>query len=89
MAPTVTAVWTPTPDEDLEAEIRAALARPGASRITPPKPVAHADGRTGWLFGRMRTDTGAWLGLASLYGGYMWEGAELHWCPAGELRTLG
>lgn len=80
-------VWTPTPDEDLERELSAALARPGASRVIPPRPVAHADG-TGWLWGRMRTADGSWLGLATLHRGYMWDGAELDWYPADELRTL-
>jgi hypothetical protein len=81
-------VWTPTPDEDLEREITAALARRGASRVNPPKPVAHADG-AGWLWGRLQTPTGAWLGLASLFRGRFFEGAELHWYPADELRVLG
>ena len=84
---TVEQVWRPTPDEQLETELRAALARPGASRVTPPRPVAHADG-AGWLWGRLRTDAGTWLGLAALYRGYMWDGAELGWYPAEELRVL-
>ena len=81
-------MWTPEPDEELEAEIRAALAQAGASRVTPPKPVAHADGN-GWLYGRLLTADGTWLGLAALYRGYMWDGAELHWYPAEELRAGG
>jgi hypothetical protein len=81
-------VWTPTPDEELEEEIRLALARPGASRVSPPRPVSHATG-AGWLYGRMRTPEGAWLGLAVLQTGYFFEPGELHWYPASELRVLG
>ena len=80
-------MWTPTPSEDLERELSAALARPGASRVHPPRPVACGE-HAGWLWGRMRTDTGAWLGLVTLYRGYFWEGAELGWHPAEELRVL-
>jgi hypothetical protein len=84
----VAVVWTPTASEELERELMSALTRPGASRVVPPRPVAHADGRTGWLWGRMRTDAGAWLGLATLHAGYFRDPPELHWCPAEELRTL-
>lgn len=80
-------VWTPTPDEDLEREIGAALARPGASRMIPPRPVSCTDGRSGWLWGRLRTGTGAWLGLVTLYAS-PWD-VELTWRPADELHTLG
>lgn len=82
------AVWTPTPDENLERELSAALARPGASRVSPPRPVGHESG-AGWLYGRMKLPDGTWLGLAALYCGHFWEGAELGWHRAGELRVLG
>ncbi|TKJ24355.1 hypothetical protein [Blastococcus sp. CCUG 61487] len=78
--------WRPTPDEDLEREISAALSRPGASRVVPTRPVGCSDGRSGWLWGRMRTAAGAWLGLATLYSS-PWE-YELTWQPADQLRTL-
>lgn len=83
-------VWTPTPDEDLEREITAALARPHASRVNPPKPVAVVgrDGVTGWLWGRMKTDAGAWLGLATVHEGWFFEPPRLGWFPADELRVL-
>ena len=81
------AVWTPPPDEELERELMAALARPGASRVTPPRPVACGE-HAGWLFGRMRLPDGSWLGLAALWRGYMWDGPELDWYPAEELRVL-
>lgn len=80
-------VWTPTPDEDLERQISAALASRGASRVQPPKPVA-CGGLTGWLWGRKRTADGSWLGLVTLYSGYFWEGADLGWRPSDELRVL-
>jgi hypothetical protein len=38
--PTVVRVWTPTPDEQLVSELEAALARPHASHVTPPRPVS-------------------------------------------------
>lgn len=81
-------MWRPTPTEALEDELQAALARPGASRVIPPRPVAHAEGGTGWLWGRMRTDAGVWLGLATVFRGRFFEGAELGWHPADQLRTL-
>lgn len=31
---------------------------------------------------------GAWLGLATMFRGRFFEGAELGWRPAEELRTL-
>jgi hypothetical protein len=33
-------MWTPTPGEELKSELQAALARPGASHVNPPRPVA-------------------------------------------------
>jgi hypothetical protein len=81
-------MWTPTPNEELEADLQTALSRPGASRVIPPRPVARAGGGTGWLWGRMRLEDGAWLGLATVFRGRFFEGAELGWHPAQELRTL-
>lgn len=83
-------MWTPTPDDDLKSEIQAALARPGASWVDPPRPVALTTGKraAGWLWGQMRTKVGSWLGLASLFHGTVFEGAELSWYPAADLRTL-
>lgn len=85
------AVWTQEPSEELQNELTAALARPGASWVNPPRPVAltTADRVTGWLWGRMRTEDGVWLGLATLYRGTLFDGYELGWHPAEELRTLG
>ena len=84
------APWTPTPSEELTEEIRQALARPGASWVDPPRPVAHTQRArvTGWLWGRARLEDGTWLGLATLYEGRFFQGAELHWYCADELRTL-
>jgi hypothetical protein len=83
-------IWTPTPDEALKSELQAALARPGASHVTPPRPVAllTAERVTGWLWGRMRTTEGTWLGLATMYQGRFFEGAQLGWHRADELRVL-
>lgn len=89
-------MWTPTPDEQLAADLQAALARPHASHVTPPRPVAlmvdepaAAEGKVvGWLWGQMRTSEGAWLGLATLYRGSVFQGAELGWHPATKLRPL-
>jgi hypothetical protein len=83
-------VWTPTPDEQLESELQAALARPGALHVRPPRPVALTTEErvTGWLWGQKRTDDGVWLGLATLYRGHFFDPPELGWHPAGELRTL-
>lgn len=82
-------VWTPTPDEGLEAELQAALARPGALHVRPPRPVAlGTEHAVGWLWGQMPTGAGAWLGLASLYRGTVFDGAELGWHRSEELRTL-
>ncbi|WP_170977804.1 hypothetical protein [Blastococcus sp. CCUG 61487] len=83
-------MWTPTPDEDLERELRAALARPGASWVSPPKPVAvrGRPGHTGWLWGRMRTAEGAWLGLATVHQGFFFERPLLDWYRAEQLRVL-
>jgi hypothetical protein len=36
----------------------------------------------------MRLDDGTWLGLATLHRGRLFEGAELGWHPAEQLRTL-
>jgi hypothetical protein len=82
--------WTPTPDGQLESELQAALARPRATRVTPPRPVELIGVKkvTGWLWGRMKTDAGAWLGLATLHRGRSFEGAELGWHPAEQLRVL-
>ena len=65
--PTVRGVWTPTPDEQLADELQAALARPRASHVTPPRPVALAteENVVGRLWGRMQTVDGTWLGLAT------------------------
>jgi hypothetical protein len=84
-------VWTPEADEALKAEIQAAMARPGASWVDPPRPVAHTQRArvVGWLWGRQQTEDGTWLGLATLFEGNAWDGAPLHWYPAAELRTLG
>ena len=83
-------MWTPEPTEKLTAEITVALAKPGASWVDPPRPVAHtARPRvTGWLWGRRRTEDGSWLGLATLYEGNAWDGAPLGWHPAEHLRAL-
>jgi hypothetical protein len=81
-------VWTPTPDEALVSELQAALARPDASHMNPPRPVAMGERVVGWLWGRMRTADGAWLGLATLYRGTLFDGAELGWHPADQLRLL-
>ena len=72
-------MWTPLPDAALEAEVQAALARPGASHVNPPRPVALTAGNrvTGWFWGRMKTTDGAWLGLATLFPGRFFEGAQL------------
>jgi len=90
VSPTVAQVWTPPISEDLERELSAALSRPGASRVIPPKPVALTGEQrgTGWLFGRMRLDDGSWLGLATIHRGRFFEGAELGWFRAEELRML-
>jgi hypothetical protein len=83
-------VWTPPVSEELERELTAALARPGASWVSPRRPVAlttEAEA-TGWLFGRMRLDDGTWLGLATIHRGRFFEGTELGWHPAEHLRTL-
>ena len=80
-------VWTPPVSDELERELQAALARPRASRVLPPRPAAHATG-AGWLWGRMQLADGSWLGLASLYTGYLFDGAQLGWPPAHELRVL-
>jgi hypothetical protein len=87
-------VWTPPISEELQAELEAALARPGASWVTPPRPVALTTDEpeakaTGWLYGRLRLDDGSWLGLAALFRGRYFEGADLGWHRAEELRTLG
>jgi hypothetical protein len=83
-------MWTPTPDGALKSELQAALARPGASHVTPPRPVSLVTGDkvAGWLWGRMRTAEGTWLGLATMYRGRFFEGAQLGWHPATELRLL-
>lgn len=89
-------MWTPTPDEQLKAELQAALARPHASHVSPPRPVALTGGGAGvderkvvgWLWGQMRTGDGTWLGLATLWRGTFFDGAELGWHPAADLRTL-
>jgi hypothetical protein len=83
-------MWTPTPDAVLESELQAALARPGASHVTPPRPVALVGEQNvmGWLWGRMRTADGTWLGWATLFAGRFFEGAELGWHQASDLRTL-
>jgi hypothetical protein len=88
-APTVRGVWTPTPDEQLTDELQAALARPHASHMSPrPVALATEDKVVGWLWGRMQTADGAWLGLATLYPGTLFDGAELGWHPAAQLRLL-
>ena len=80
-------------DEALREELRAALARPGASWVDPPRPVALTTGdpvqrATGWLWGRQQLEDGTWLGLATVFFGRAWEGAELGWHRAEHLRTL-
>ena len=49
--------------------------------MKPPRPVALVGGDrvTGWLWGRMKTEDGTWLGLATLFPGRFFEGAELGW----------
>jgi hypothetical protein len=83
-------MWTPTPDEGLTSALQAALARPDASYVNPPRPVALVGAQkvTGWLWGRLRTADGTWLGLATLYRGSVFDGAVLGWHPARELHTL-
>lgn len=83
-------VWTPTPSAELEELLSAAMSRPGTSRVTPPRPVACSDGRTGWLWGRKRPINagGMWLGLATLQAG-PFDPPELTWRPSAELRPLG
>jgi len=62
--------------------------------VSPPRPVALAAARpggdkvVGWLWGRLCTETGVWLGLATLYYGNVFNGAELGWHQAADLRTL-
>lgn len=83
-------MWTPTPDEALADDLRAALARPGASWVSPPRPVALVGEQrgAGWLWGRQQTSEGVWLGLATIFLGRFFEGAVLGWHRAGDLRTL-
>jgi hypothetical protein len=85
-------VWTPTPDEQLISALEAALARPGGAHVRPPRPVALMTGDerkvVGWLWGRMRTADGIWLGLTTLYYETVFQGATLGWKPAAELRLL-
>lgn len=83
-------MWTPEPDGQLKDELTAALARPNASWVSPPRPVAlTTEARaTGWLWGRLLTPEGTWLGLATIFRGRFFEGAELGWHPAEDLRTL-
>lgn len=88
------AVWTPPVSDDLEREISAALATRDASRVLPPRPVALTTGdpeqkATGWLWGRKRTEDGVWLGLATIFRGRFFEGVELGWHRAEDLRMLG
>ncbi|MCZ2837156.1 hypothetical protein [Modestobacter sp. VKM Ac-2985] len=84
-------MWTPEPDEALQRELDAALARPGALHVRPPRPVelAGEEKATGWLWGQLRTTDGTWLGLATIHRGRFFEGAELGWHPAEDLRALG
>jgi len=74
----------------LQRALDAALARPGASHVRPPRPVALTTGDrvAGWLWGRMRTEDGTWLGLAALFHGTAFDGATLGWHRAEDLRTL-
>lgn len=89
-------MWTPTPDEQLKDELQAALARPHASHVSPPRPVALTGGEpasgerkvVGWLWGQMKSADGTWLGLATLYRGTVFDGAVLGWHRATDLRTL-
>jgi hypothetical protein len=37
----------------------------------------------------MQTTDGTWLGLATLYRGTLFDGAELGWHPADQLHLLG
>lgn len=80
-------MWTPPVSDELEHELQQALAGPRASRVIPPKPVAHTTG-AGWLWGRKHLPDGSWLGLATIYTGYFYDGAQLGWHPAAELRVL-
>lgn len=83
-------MWTPPVSEELEAELTAALAWPGASWVSPPRPVALTteERATGWLWGRLQTVEGDWLGLATIHRGTFMDGAALGWHRAEELRTL-
>lgn len=83
-------VWTPEPSEALERDLHAALARPGALHIRPPRPVALTTEAkaTGWLWGQMPIDGSGWLGLATIHRGRFFEGAQLGWHRAEDLRTL-
>src|SRR3954447_3489209 len=89
--PSVIHVWTPTPDEQFESELSAALSRPGSSRVIPLKPVALTTETraTGWLWGRQRTPEGAWVGLATIHYGTFMKGATLGWHRTEDLRTVG
>ncbi|WP_147263182.1 hypothetical protein [Geodermatophilus sp. TF02-6] len=78
---------TPPVSDERERELQAAPARPRASRVLPPRPVAHATG-VGWLWGRMQLPDGSWLGLATLFTGIVFDGAQLHWYSAHELRIV-
>jgi hypothetical protein len=84
-------MWTTPVSDDLQRELQAALARPHASWVDSPRPVSLTTGDrvVGWLWGRMHTEAGVWLGLATLFHGNVFEGAELGWWPAEQLRTLG
>jgi len=87
-------MWTPTPDEQLKDELQAALARPHASHVSPPRPVPLAAGEraagarsaVGWLWGRMRTADRTWLGLATVWTSTFFQGAEQGGYPATDLR---
>lgn len=69
----------------------ASVADPRVRRIDPPRNVEVLHDGAWWPGSQrawIRWPDGTWLGLAGLYRGYMWDGAELDWYPADELRTL-
>jgi hypothetical protein len=69
-------VWPPKPDEALESELQADLARPGAAYVNPPRPVPSSASEGHRLaVGPLKTADGTWLG---------WPPSS----PAGSSRVL-
>ena len=58
-------------DEAPQRDLNAALVRSGTSHVRPPRPVALTAGEkaTGWLWGRLQTPEGTWVGLATIFRG--------------------